>query len=122
MDTRHILLIIAAAATSAHAQLYKEPVTTREDALFTIKFKNDAPTTGYSWYWANEKELRDSVQLIKTEVQNNPSFSGGPGRQIFTMRAMKKGRISLKFTKRQPWQDKEVDHKIIKVYIKKRDF
>jgi len=121
MNIRYALLAVALITLSSHAQLYKEPVTTREDALFTIKLKS-TPTAGYDWFFGNEKELKDFVQLTKTEFQMNPSYSGGPGKKVFTFRALKSGRISLKFIKRKTWQDKEADHRIIKIFIKQRDF
>jgi len=121
MNIRYALLTISLITLSSHAQLYKEPVTTREDATFTIKLTS-TPTAGFDWFFGNEKELKDYVQLIKTEFQMNPSFSGGPGKKAFTFRALKSGRISLKFIKRKTWEDKEADRRFIKVFIKKRDF
>jgi predicted secreted protein len=120
MNTRYVLPIIALVTLTSQAQLYKEPITTREDAIFSVKLTS-SPTTGYDWFWGNKKELKDSIQLIKTEFQINPSYSGAPGKKVFSFRALKSGRISLKFIKRKTWEEKEADHKIIKVFIKKRD-
>ena len=113
-----LLLITLVLSTQA---LYKEPITTRQGYTFTIKLAS-APTTGMDWFFGNDKELRDYIQLINSEFVSSPSLiSGRLGKKIFTFKALKNGKITVKLIKRKTWEEKEIDHIYIKVHIKKAD-
>ena len=86
--------------------LYKEPLTSREGYTFTIKLAT-SPASGYDWFFGNEKELKDYVQLVKSEFVSNPSLvSGRIGKKVFTFKALKAGKIIIKFTKKKTWEEK----------------
>jgi Chagasin family peptidase inhibitor I42. len=96
-------------------------VATRQGYTFTVKLTS-APTTGVDWFFDNKKELKDYVQLINSEFVSSPSLvKGRIGKKIFTFKALKDGKIIIKFIKRKSWEDKEIDHKLVKVHIKKAD-
>lgn len=101
--------------------LYKEPVTTREGSLFVVKLTS-APSTGFDWFFGNERELHDYVRLVKTEFVSRPSLvTGRIGKKIFTFKALKASKIKIRLVKRKMWQEDEADHAIINVTIKKSD-
>jgi predicted secreted protein len=101
--------------------MYKEPITVRQGRTFTIKLPS-MPTTGLDWFFGNKRELKNYVQLIKSEFISSPSLvSGRIGKKIFTFKALSEGKITIKMVKRKSWQDKEIDHKLVKVIIKRAD-
>lgn len=120
MNIRYLIALVCISVVISIQPLYKEPITTREGYLFTIKVPS-APATGFDWFFGNEKELKDYVQLVKTEFASNPSFSGRLGKKIFTFKALKDGKIIIKLIKRKSWEEKEADHFLFKVHIKKAD-
>ena len=105
------------------AQIFcKEPITTREGRTFTIKLTSSS-ATGFDWFWGNEKELKDYIQLVKSEFVGNPLIlSGRIGKKIFTFKALKYGKVTIKFNKRKSWEETVVDHAWIRVNIKKADY
>lgn len=121
MNIRKVLGFIVITSVLSTQALYKEPITTREGNTFTIKLAS-APTTGYDWFFGNDKELKDYVQLVKSEFVSSPSLvSGRIGKKIFTFKSLTDGKITIKLIKRKSWEDKEIDHVLIKVNIKKAD-
>ncbi len=120
MNIRYLIALVCISVVISIKPLYKEPITTREGYLFTIKVPS-APATGFDWFFGNEKELKDYVQLVKTEFVSNPSFSGRLGKKNFTFKALKDGKIIIKLIKRKSWEEKEADHFLFKVHIKKAD-
>lgn len=116
-----LALFIAIMTSDIIATIHKEPITTREGFLFTVKIP-DSKIAGTDWYFGNQKELRDYVALIRSESANNSSIASGIiSKKVFTFKALKAGRIAIKLIKHKSWEDKEMDHKLIKVTIKKAD-
>jgi predicted secreted protein len=122
MDVRVYLACILSMATYSLAAIYKEPITTREGFIFTVRIPS-TQTAGIDWFWGNGKELKDYVKLVKSEFMSSSSLNNGHvGKKIFTFKALKKGKVTLKLIKRKSWENQELDHKLIKVIIKDADY
>ena len=122
MGCRILLGCLLLIPVLTQANLYKEPITTRQGYIFTIKLAS-APTTGLDWFFGNDKELRDYVQLVDSEFVESPSLVPGRiGKKVFTFKALKNGKVVIKMIKRKAWEDKEIDHTLVKVNIRKADF
>lgn len=97
---------IALISNSVHA-LYNEPVTTRENQEFIIKLAN-TKGTGYEWTLENEATTKNYITLISStfESYSNKTSTGTRGQNILTFKALRPGRINLKFAKKRSWEQK----------------
>jgi predicted secreted protein len=121
MRNQNYLFTMVLLATHSIMAMYKEPITVRQGYIFMIKLPS-APKTSYDWFFGNEKELKDYVQLIQSEFISSHSLGSGQiGKKIFRFRALKDGRLTIKMVKRKSWEKNEVDHKLIKIHIKRAD-
>lgn len=122
MDIRFWLACVVSLITCSVVAINKEPITTRQGYYFTVRIPS-TQIAGIDWFFGNEKELRDYVQLQNSEfVSRSTINSGRIGKKIFTFKALNPGKVILKLIKRKSWENKELDHKLIKVVIKEADF
>jgi predicted secreted protein len=121
MNMRIIIAFVLLAALCPCKAIYKEPITTRQGHIFTIKIPN-TQTAGIDWFFGNKKELTQYIQLINSKFVSTSTLNNGRmGKKIFTFKALKAGKVTMKLVKRKSWENKELDHKLIKVIIKPTD-
>jgi predicted secreted protein len=122
MNIRVWLVCITSFITCSLLGIYKEPITTRQGHYFTVKIPS-TQIAGIDWFFGNEKELNDYVQLRKSEFVSQSTINNGRiGKKIFVFKAIKPGKIIIKMIKCKSWENKELDHKLIKVFIKEADY
>jgi predicted secreted protein len=122
MDVRLWLACVISLITCSLIAIYKEPITTRQGHYFIVKIPS-TQIAGIDWFFGNEKEVKDYVQLKQSEfVSRSTIHNGRIGKKIFIFNALKPGKIILKLIKRKSWENRELDHKLIKVIIKEADY
>jgi predicted secreted protein len=114
--TKLVFLICIIASLSA---FYKEPIVTRENKIFKVRLEQQA-SSNYVWTYVEDKVSKRYVTLLKTDFESdNPKRLSTSGKKIFTFKALKPGRIKINFTKKQSWEQKEIDKALVKVHIKR---
>ncbi len=78
----------------------------RPGHVFTLALEAN-PTTGYSW----QAEGAGDVACVESEFispappkEGAPRLSGAPGRQLFTITALKEGKASIRLLYCRPWE------------------
>ena len=93
-------------------------VHTNESFDFILKGRGAA---GYEWqYEVNPKEIV-SIAQNKTSPQNNtPPIPGSSSDEIFTIKALKKGEVIIRFYLVRTWEDESIlpkEEKELKVKV-----
>jgi predicted secreted protein len=87
-------------------------LTKGQDYTITV----DAGKGGYDWYIG--PGLNDSVINISKQFQiSSPKLLGGPGKVIFTIKAIDKGTSDFKITLKRNWENTILDHRIYKINV-----
>ena len=76
----------------------------------------DAGKGGYDWYI--EPGLNDSVINVSKQFQiSSPKLLGGPGKVIFTIKAIDKGTSDFKITLKRNWENNILDSRIYNINV-----
>ena len=76
----------------------------------------DAGKGGYDWYM--ESGLNDGVINVSKQFQiSSPKLLGGPGKVIFTIKAMEKGTSEFKITLKRNWENNILDYRIYNINV-----
>lgn len=118
-------MIFILVSLSLKAELmYEEPVTARQGQAFKIYLDLPDKKRGFDWNWSNKKELQGFVDLSRSIIDEHidPTLTIiSPPTKIFTFRALKPGKKTLKFAKSKTWENKKVGERRIKIHIKRAD-
>jgi predicted secreted protein len=76
----------------------------------------DAGKGGYDWYV--EPDLNNTVINVSKEFQiSSPNLLGGPGKVIFTIKAIEKGTSDFKITLKRNWENNAIDSRIYTINV-----
>jgi predicted secreted protein len=94
-----------------------EEIVAPVGGTFEVRLEG-TPTAGFVW----EAELPgDGQQLVEqagTEWrQTAPQSLGGPAVQVFRFRALRRGRATLRFRYRRPWESRPLQERLVPVQI-----
>lgn len=80
-----------------------QSITVKKDRNFVIDLKSN-PTTGYSWALLKNIDKRFVRIMGSKYIPYKTGFTGSGGKEIWTFKALSKGKTSLVFGYKRSWE------------------
>lgn len=95
----------------------KDAMIKKVGETFEITLESN-PTTGYMWEWSNNKDSTVVAKVSNKYEGSKPAIPGSGGVEVFTFKALKAGKATLKLQYKRSWEKGFIKEKKIHVIVK----